>query len=79
MIPIEFEEQNVIFAKDQKEYQPLPAHKNEAGEVVTCWELSVEEIQEISETGRLYIKVNTFNNPLQPIFCSTLKEHLLTE
>ena len=29
MKPIEFPEQNVVFAKDQLEYNPLPAHRTE--------------------------------------------------
>jgi hypothetical protein len=29
MKPISFEQQNVVFAKDQKEYQPLPAYKSD--------------------------------------------------
>lgn len=28
MTPIEFPEHNVVFAKDQPEYLPLPAHKS---------------------------------------------------
>ncbi len=34
MKPIEFEEQNCIYAKDQPEYLPLPAHKTEDGRVM---------------------------------------------
>lgn len=45
MKPIEFPEQNVVFAKDQPEYLPLPAFRNSGGmgEVVSCWKLSWSE------------------------------------
>lgn len=77
MKTIEFNEQNCVYAKDQPEYTPLPVLKNEEGDVVSCWELSEEEIKQIVETKQLWIKVKTFNNPLQPIFCSVLKDDLI--
>lgn len=45
MIPKNFPEANVLFAKDQPEYLPLPAFKSDSpkGEVVTCWKLSILE------------------------------------
>lgn len=67
MKPIEFEGHNVVFAKDQPEYPPLPAHKAEDGTVITCWELSPEEKEGVSKTGKIFIKMLTFNQPLQPI------------
>lgn len=67
MKPIEFPEQNVIFAKDQPEYQPLPAHKDELGIVTTCWELSPEERQILISNGKIYLQLMTFNQPLQPV------------
>lgn len=76
MKPIKFEQQNVVYAENQEQYIPLPANKNESGDVITCWELSKEEIQKINETGKLWIAVKTFNNPLQPIFCTVLQEDL---
>lgn len=74
MKPIEFPEVNAIYAKDQPEYIPLPCHKTPSGDVITCFQLSEEELKEISETGKLWISIKTFNNPLQPIFMSTKKE-----
>jgi thioredoxin-related protein len=79
MKPIEFEEQNVIYAKDQPEYNPLPACKTENGDIATCWELTKEEIEEIQNTGKLWIMVKTFNNPLQPFYCTTLKKDLFPD
>ena len=77
MKPIKFEEQNVIYAENQKEYLPLPAKKNENGDVITCWELSPEEVKEVTETGKIWFKIATFNQPLQPIFSSILKHEVL--
>lgn len=69
MKPIEFPGANVTFAKDQPEYQPLPAMvlKDNEGSVITCWELTDEEIETISKTKKLYLKQLTFRHPLQPI------------
>lgn len=67
MKPIEFPGYNIIIAKDQPQYQPLPAIRLPDGEVITCWELTKEEIEIIKTTGKLYLKQLTFNKPLQPI------------
>ena len=67
MMPIEFEQCNVIFAKDQPEYMPLPANKTEDGIVTTCWQLTPEERVELLETGKIYLRQMTFNTPLQPV------------
>ncbi len=73
MKPIEFPEQNVVFAKDQLEYNPLPAHRTEDREsaVTSCWELSDEDLAEITKTRRIYVTLLTFRHPLQPIRIST--------
>lgn len=68
MKPIEFPGFNITFAKDQPEYLPLPAHINkEEGIVTTCWNLSFLERIKILLGGKFYIRVLTFNKPLQPI------------
>lgn len=66
MKPIEFPEQNVVFAKDQPEYIPLPAHRTVEGEVITCWALTWRERFALLFTGRLWWSVLTFGSPLQP-------------
>ena len=73
MKPVEFPGHNVVFAKDQPEYLPLPALRvpGPEGEVITCWELSDEELEEIKRTKRIYLSQWTFNNPLQPIRMTT--------
>jgi hypothetical protein len=67
MKPISFKGQNVVFAKDQPEYQPLPALRMPDGEVITCWELSDEELEGVTKTKRIYLSQLTFNQALQPV------------
>lgn len=59
---------NVVFAKDQDDYNALPAHKTDTGIVAFAFEVSEEEIEEIKRTGRIYASLLTFNNPLQPVY-----------
>lgn len=67
MKPVEFKGQNVVFGQDQPEYQPLPALRMPDGEVITCWEMTDEQLQEVIRTKRVYLKQLTFNGPLQPV------------
>jgi hypothetical protein len=67
MSPIKFEQQNCTYAKDQPEYQQLPAHKSESGVVTTCWELTPDERDVFLQTGKIYLRMLTFNSPLQPV------------
>ena len=74
MKPIDFEGANCIYGKDQPEYMPLPAKKKEDGTVLTCWELSPEDIAEIERTGVIWLSMLTFNQALQPVLLSATKE-----
>ena len=70
MKPVDFPGANVVFAKDQPEYIPLPAMKvpdDPQGLIVTKLELSPEELEEINKTGSIHLSVLTFNQPLQPV------------
>ena len=67
MRAIDFEDRNVVIAENQKEYIALPAHKSNDGIVTTCWELSFWERISVIFTGRIYLQIMTFNNPLQPL------------
>jgi len=73
MKPVDFPGCNVTFAKDQPEYQPLPAIKinSPQGEVISCWELSDEEIERLKVTRKVYLSMWTFNNPLTPVILTT--------
>ena len=65
MKPIEFKEQNCIYAKDQPEYLPLPVYKI-GGTITCCWKLSFKERIKLLFNGILYVTIMNFNNPLQP-------------
>lgn len=67
MKPKQFPGSNVVFGANQPEYQPLPALKMPDGQVITCWELSDEEIETIKKNKCMYFNQLTFNSPLQPI------------
>lgn len=70
MKPIEFKGQNVVFGADQPEYQPLPALRLHDGQVITCWELTDEELAEVIKNKCIYLQQMTFNTPLQPVYLS---------
>ena len=69
MKPIDFRGSNVVFAKDQKPYLPLPAYQDDrqGGRIFHCWQLSVRERIKILWTGKLWINVLNFKQPPQPI------------
>lgn len=80
MRPIEFPEQNVVFAKDQPEYLPLPAFKDynsDKGEIVMCQSLSFAERLRVLFTGKIWVSLLTFNKPLTPTFFTTKKSDVL--
>lgn len=65
---VEFPEQTVVYAKDQPEYLPLPAHQvpGREGEIICCWRLSWRERLQLLLRGRIWHSVLTFHQPLQP-------------
>lgn len=68
MIPVEFRGHNVVMGKDQPEYLPLPAFKDNEGQVLTCWKpTNFREWWKMVWGGRVYIILHTFNSPLQPM------------
>ena len=77
MKPIEFKEQNIVFARDQPEYKPLPAFKDKNGEVVSCWELSFRERIRVLLNGNIWLCLSSFNQPLTPSFMTTKKSDVL--
>ena len=70
MKAVEFKHQNVVFAKDQPEYIPLPALKIDGpnGEVISCWKLSFKERILVLLFGKVWLSTLTFNKPLSPSF-----------
>lgn len=76
MKALEFKEQNIVFAKDQKEYLPLPAHAQNNGIVTFCMELDKEELEHVQKTKQLFITRLTFNGPVQPLKVAVIKPSL---
>jgi hypothetical protein len=73
MKAIEFEQRNVVFANDQKEYLPLPAHFQNNGLVTFCMELDDDELEAVKKTKILKLTVLTFGRPAQPIRVTTVE------
>lgn len=65
----------IVFAKDQPEYNPLPA-LTDGHTVITKWKLSDKEIKDIFDNRVVYLKILTFGRPLQPILMTTKVEEL---
>jgi hypothetical protein len=57
----------IVYAKDQPEYQPLPCVRLPSGEILTKWELDDDEREIVSANGAFYLCLSTFNQPLQPL------------
>lgn len=79
MKPIKFEEQNIVFAEDQPQYQPLPAFRNndsEFGEVVSCWQLTLRERLKILFTGKIWLCLLSYKKPLTPSYMTVNKKDL---
>ena len=68
--PIEFKEQNTIFAKDQKQYNNLPSHRAPQGKITSCWSMTILQRLKFLLTGKFYLSVYTYNEPLQPVSLS---------
>jgi hypothetical protein len=68
MRPRTFSQANRVYAKNQPEYAPLPAHVNvaEQGIVTTCWKMNWKEKMLVLLFGRVWAQTLTFNKPLQP-------------
>lgn len=62
---------NRTYAEDQPQYTPLPVMAFKNGQVISCWELSDEELAEVIKNKRVYLCQATFNTPLQPISLKT--------
>ena len=72
MKPVSFKHQNIVFAKDQPEYTPLPALKlnTNEGEVISCWKMSFRERIKVLITGKVWLSLMSFNKPLTPSYVS---------
>ena len=61
-----------VYAEKQPEYIPLPSVRTPDGVILTRWSVNEEEKRQIVEQGYVYLIVNTFNQPLQPLMMSTV-------
>ena len=75
MTPIQFPEVNIVLGAGQPEYQGLPAliTKDETRQVISCWELTAEEIQGVIKNGVIWISQLSFGHPVQPLLPSVDK------
>lgn len=79
MEPAKFDGVNVVFGANQPEYKPLPAERRgnaQTGEVLTCWQLSPEELIKVQETGQIWLSMLTFGQPLQPVLMAVEKPEI---
>lgn len=51
----------VIFAKDQPQYQPLPSMRTPDGRVITQWEPTADELEALMRGQSITIVMHTFN------------------
>lgn len=58
--PVDFEERNVTFVAEQ--CGDLPAHQAE-DQITTCWEVSDEMLQEITDNRRVWLTVFAKGQP----------------
>lgn len=70
MIAIEFPGVNVMAGKHLAPHMRIPAMKlpDDDGTVITCWQLTEDELKRLNECGgKFYIKQMTYNVPPQMI------------
>ncbi len=78
MNPVSFKEQNCIIHESGEHYLPLPAYCDPyEGEVISCWDLDEDELEQVLKTGKIWLRMLTFNQPLQPIGLSCLKPEMM--
>jgi len=61
---VEFSEQHSVFAKNQPPYTPLPAWRDK-GLIITRWDGSLWERIQVLFTGKIWLRVFTYNNPIK--------------
>lgn len=66
---VHFRGENVVMAKDQPEYRPMPAYRDlfsREGRLTCCWQLTLRERLRVLFSGRIWHTILTFNQTLQP-------------
>ncbi len=80
MKPIKFTESNRIYAENQEDYLPLPAFvdpNDERGSVISCWKLSLKERIILLFTGKLWVALLMFGQPLSPSYFTVKKSDVI--
>lgn len=66
MRPVEFDEQTIILGKPEvmtdEECAPLPVFRD-GKQVISCWELTKEDLEEVARTGKVYLCVTGGSHP----------------
>ena len=65
MQPVEFPQQNHIWAKNQPPYLPLPSYVNDM-ETISCWSLTWRERFRLLWLGVVWLRQFNFGQSLQP-------------
>lgn len=70
MKPVKFPQQNKTFIApaDMDNCQDLPAHQHQGG-ILSCWELSDAEFEQLKRTRKIYLNVCGVSQP--PVWLST--------
>jgi hypothetical protein len=81
MLPVSFPENNFVFTKPQgmtdEQCSDLPVWRgnvpvDEAGTmfpaIISCWQLSKEDIEEIQKTGRIWLSITATGMPPVSVF-----------
>lgn len=76
MKPIKFKHANKVYAKDQPQYQPLPALELESGEVIACWKGNFFERMVFLFTGKMWVSLSMFGRPLTPSYVSVNRKEI---
>lgn len=63
------ESHEVVFARDQPQYIPLRCLRAETpeGDVMSRWTLTPEQRKAVTDGADIFLTLQTFGNPLQPI------------
>jgi len=73
------ESEEVVYAKDQPQYRPLPALiVGEDNIAISKWRLSFLERLRVLFTGNIWFSQKTFGDPLQPQLPTTKLSDLVT-
>lgn len=63
---IDFPKAFIVIAKDQPEYMPMFAHVDKDSVVTCCWKLTFRERLSLLFNGKLWHRILTFGDALQP-------------